>query len=442
MAGKIFNTLKLRLKSQYTHDIVDPVARRKSLSYAKWLDLGFLRTNWTNDGKIAPDIYRSNNPTAARFKAYADRGIKTVLNLRHDVKLSPVKLAKEACDALGMTFVSYPMRTRRPPTKDELDGLIQLFKTIEKPVLIHCKSGADRTGLAGAVWLLTQENAPLEQAAKELSIRYLHRRDSEAGVLDAVLDLYTPYAQTMGFEDWVRDVYELDLALDDVKNHRPKLSIWAQIKSFFSDLYKYAQFREANWHKSFEGLSESEPDQKRARVFVDWVDHGILRRGFHNRVEIADGVIRSNHPTEKRIRQEASAGVKTFLNLRGASQQPQYLIEAELCRELGIKLIDLPMTAGRKPSRTEIENLLAAFDTCERPLLIHCKSGADRTGVAAAAYLLDHGADIEKAQKQLSIRFVHHGLGRKAALRDFLDDFQRDGTSKGLSFRDWVASLD
>ena len=100
------------------------------------------------------------------------------------------------------------------------------------------------------------------------------------------------------------------------------------------------------------------------------------------------------------------------------------------------------MTAGRKPSRTEIENLLAAFDTCERPLLINCKSGADRTGVAAAAYLLDHGADIETAQKQLSIRFLHHGLGRKAALRDFLADFQRDGTSKGLSFRDWVASLD
>ena len=442
VTGIILNVLKKHIKSTYDHQIDTPEARKKSTFYAKWIDLGFLRRRWTNDGQIAPDVWRSNNPTAERLERYAERGITTIINLRHDINTSPVKFEQETCEKLGLTCINYPMGARRSPTREELEGLILLFNSIKKPVLIHCKSGADRTGLAGAIWLLTQENATIEQASHELSLRYLHRRNSETGILDAVLDLYTLTAQSQKFEDWVSRDYSVTSAIAHANEHKIPLSPFGQLRSLGSDLYKYLQFREAHWHKSFENLSASKADRKRAQFFINWVDHGILRRFWTNRTEISPGVFRSNHPTGRQIQKEALAGLKTIINLRGASQQPQYLLEVEICRNLGIKLVDLPMTAGRKPTRAEMEKLLLTFDTVERPVLIHCKSGADRTGLAAAAYLLDKNFSAKIARQQLAARFLHFGLGQKKHLRKFISDYESERARRAISFRDWIANLD
>ena len=442
MSGTALKALKKFIKSKYDHQIDTPEARKKSLFFAKWIDLGFLRHRWTNDGQIAPDVWRSNNPTAARLEDYAKNGIATVINLRHDVDTSPIKLELETCERLGLNCICYPMGPRRPPTRLELEGLISLFKDVNKPILIHCKSGADRTGLASAIWLLTRDNAPLERASQELSLRYLHCRNSETGILDAVLDLYALAPKGQSFEDWVSNDYDPELAIAYSNENKQVLSTLGQVQSLLSDLYKYAQFREAHWHGSFQNLSASETDKKRARFFVNWVDHGILRRFWTNRAVFVTGVISSNHPSGSRIQKEAMAGIKTIINLRGASQQPQYLEESEQCRKLGITLVDLPMTAGRKPTRAEMEDLFAAFDTVERPVLIHCKSGADRTGLAAAAYLLDQGSDLKTARGQLAARFLHFGLGPKQSLRKFLADYEAEYVRSGIGFRDWIASLE
>ena len=138
------------------------------------VDVGFLRVAWTNEGQVVDGLLRSNNPTQARYEDYAARGIRTVLNLRNDTHLAPPKLSEDTCKRLGMTYVSFPMAPRRAPTRQELLDLIALFPTLEKPILMHCKSGADRTGLASVIWLLTQENTSLNDAKAELSVKYLH----------------------------------------------------------------------------------------------------------------------------------------------------------------------------------------------------------------------------------------------------------------------------
>ena len=61
-------------------------------------DHGFLRVWWHNLHEIRPGVWRSNQPSPARVHAAADRGIKTIINLRGPRSDGGWRLEKEACD--------------------------------------------------------------------------------------------------------------------------------------------------------------------------------------------------------------------------------------------------------------------------------------------------------------------------------------------------------
>lgn len=213
MIRKIFETLDRKereLRASFGHDITDPVERKRSLQHLRWLDHGILRTYWHNFEEFAPGAFRSNQPDHARFGAYADLGIKTVLNLR-GVKQQPHYLFEvESTDKLGLTLITVPMSARQAPKKDRMLSLLDTFATIERPFLMHCKSGADRTGLAAAIYLMVQEGQPLAIAQQQLSFRYLHIRRTQTGILDHFLDVYaTRAAQSpIAIDDWIRTEYD------------------------------------------------------------------------------------------------------------------------------------------------------------------------------------------------------------------------------------------
>jgi len=58
------------------------------------------------------------------------------------------------------------------PTSAELKQLLEVFSICPKPVLIHCESGLDRSGLAATVFLLSQETCSVAQAEQQMGIRY------------------------------------------------------------------------------------------------------------------------------------------------------------------------------------------------------------------------------------------------------------------------------
>ena len=93
---------------------------------------------------------------------------------------------------------------------------------MEKPVLIHCKSGADRTGLAAAIYLLTEGGKTLDQAERQLSLRYIHLKRTSTGILDQVLRSYraTGAAKGLGFRDWVATLYDPDVIRADFQRWR------------------------------------------------------------------------------------------------------------------------------------------------------------------------------------------------------------------------------
>lgn len=432
-----YQSVKARTYDSFNHSLATKQDRRRSKVFAELFDVGFLRHRWTNFGQIAPDVYRSNHPGPARLGTYAAQGIKTVLNLRNDAHKSTTQFEIEACEELGLTYVNFPMAPRRAPYASELAGLVDLFGTLEKPILMHCKSGADRTGIAGVIWRLTQEGEPIAQAKKELSIRYLHRRNSETGVLDIVIDMFEESGMD-DFRAWAENHYDETEATARFNDEAAKHGFVDSMRQLPSQLYRLGQMRKAEWHKSFKHEIRNDQDRKRARFFINWVDHGILRVLWHNHQEIAPGVFRSNHPTEDRLRNYKAEGLKTVVNLRGASLQPHYQLEKGLCQTLDLTLIDIPMNATRAPSREIFEQLFDVFDTAERPMMFHCKSGADRTGIVSAAYLLYQGGLIADAREQLSLRFVHLRNSNKGVLDEVLEAYSAANYLEPIGFRDWI----
>ena len=78
---------------------------------------------------------------------------------------------------------------------------------MEFPILIHCKSGADRAGLVSALIMLL-EGRSVRQAMKQLSWKYGHFKHSRTGILDAFFMLYAQQTQEkQNFLDWVRHDY-------------------------------------------------------------------------------------------------------------------------------------------------------------------------------------------------------------------------------------------
>lgn len=80
----------------------------------------------------------------------------------------------------------------RQPTEDEVRTLVEIFKNAPRPVLIHCKRGADRSGLAAAIWKVIIDKEPKSEAKKQLSIWYGHMPIGGRTVMDRFLENWNP----------------------------------------------------------------------------------------------------------------------------------------------------------------------------------------------------------------------------------------------------------
>ena len=118
-------------------------------------------------------------------------------------------------------------------------------------------------------------------------------------------------------------------------------------------------------------------------------------------------------------------GIKTVLNLRGTNaKKTWFLSELMTCSQLDVQYFNIGMSARRIPRRKELIDLLTVYQRAERPILVHCHGGSDRSGLASAIYGLEY-MDWTKAQaeKMLSLRFLHVALATPSQ-RYFLEQYQ------------------
>ncbi len=165
-----------------------------------------------NAHRVTDDLWRAGQLLPHSFPIWRRRGIRTVINLRGRVKFATWVLAKQAAEREGLSYLDFGMRSRALPTREELLALLELLDTAAYPVLLHCKSGSDRTGLVAAIYLIHRLGFTVAEAERQLSLRYLHLRKGKAGVLRLVLTSYGEAAEQSGiaFRDWVSCAYDAD----------------------------------------------------------------------------------------------------------------------------------------------------------------------------------------------------------------------------------------
>lgn len=198
-----------RWRRSFGKDIGTPRQRFLSHLHFQFVDHAALRHFWHNMEEIAPGVWRSNQPDARRLARYKAMGIRTVLSLRGTPLTAHYLFEKEACETLGLTLVTTELHARKPATREAILRLFDLFRQVERPFVMHCKSGADRAGLASALYLLAR-GATVAEARRQLSFRFLHLKSGRTGVLDHILDLYEARLAEgpIGIEDWIATEYD------------------------------------------------------------------------------------------------------------------------------------------------------------------------------------------------------------------------------------------
>jgi protein tyrosine/serine phosphatase len=126
--------------------------------------------------------------------------------------------------------------------------------------------------------------------------------------------------------------------------------------------------------------------------------------------------------------------IKSVINLRGADQQAfWYRRELAVSRAHGVAHYDFPLSANSLVDPATMARIDALLRSAPKPVLIHCQSGADRTGLVAALYQYAIAArPPAEAAAQLSLRYGHvpYLWSRTGAMDESFAIFVRENSPK------------
>ncbi|MEK7795618.1 MAG: methyltransferase domain-containing protein [Candidatus Hydrogenedentota bacterium] len=112
-------------------------------------------------------VYFAGQPVSDDLKLLADRGVRTILNLRSPEEMQKVDFDEAArAKELGMEYINVPVGAA-PPNEEALE---QIFKVLngasQKPVLMHCAS-SNRVGAMWALFRGKHQGRPADAAIAE-----------------------------------------------------------------------------------------------------------------------------------------------------------------------------------------------------------------------------------------------------------------------------------
>jgi protein tyrosine/serine phosphatase len=120
---------------------------------------------------------------------------------------------------------------------------------------------------------------------------------------------------------------------------------------------------------------------------------GVENFGF-----VTDELWRGARPTSTGYQTLTAMGVKTIIDLQevGCSKQISPGVEYRPVR-----------TSKWNVSAIDLDRVLDVIKNSPKPVFIHCEYGCDRTGLAVAAYRVQHGFSADEAIRELDNFHVH-----------------------------------
>src|SRR5215471_20994930 len=149
-------------------------------------------------------------------------------------------------------------------------------------------------------------------------------------------------------------------------------------------------------------------------------DHSFEKLpNFH---QVNENLYRGAQPQRGGLKKLSELGIKTVINLRGASDDTRK--EQAEAEASGMRYFNIPMSGLGRPSDEQVERALAVIDARENwPVFVHCQRGADRTGVIIAVYrILRDKWTAEQAIDEAK-RFGMAGLQFRK--KDYISDYYK-----------------
>ena len=125
----------------------------------------FANVKIKNFGQMDDRFYRGSRPDDNDYKALADLGVKTIIDLTDNSR----EYEQPAVEAAGLRYINIPMVDKSYPSMEQVN---EFLKVVDDPstgkFFVHCAGGRHRTGVVGAVYRFTHDHWNLEQALAEM----------------------------------------------------------------------------------------------------------------------------------------------------------------------------------------------------------------------------------------------------------------------------------
>jgi len=118
-------------------------------------------------------IIRCSQPSYADLSWFiGDLGARAIINLRNETEYwdgYTLKNEEEACAEYWAEHVHMPMEDwdDPPPTKEQINAVLEKINFYIKPIIIHCGEGKNRTSLISAAYKLTKMGKIWDEVIEE-----------------------------------------------------------------------------------------------------------------------------------------------------------------------------------------------------------------------------------------------------------------------------------
>ncbi len=113
--------------------------------------------------KVSDSLYRGAQPTPAGIKELQKLGVRTIVNLREP------EADRAGLTGTGLAYECIPMTAFRPKDDDVVRFLQLATAGGCGPIFVHCKRGADRTGMMCAIYRIAVQGWTKDQALTEMT---------------------------------------------------------------------------------------------------------------------------------------------------------------------------------------------------------------------------------------------------------------------------------
>ena len=120
-----------------------------------------------NFGQVTDGLYRGGQPTSNGFSKLKAMGVGLVINFREEP--AEIALEKRQVGSLGMEYIGIPWNAHHELSSADVEEFLEIIRDHPKTkVFVHCKRGADRTGLMVAVYRIAVEHKEVADAISEM----------------------------------------------------------------------------------------------------------------------------------------------------------------------------------------------------------------------------------------------------------------------------------